>query len=277
MTTPESSFFRIERSGSVVELVMNRPDRANSMTPDFWTDLPRLMDRFSAEGTVRAVIIAGEGRHFTSGMDLATFDAIVSLFREEPGRGAYAFRNMILKLQDTFTSIERAPFPVIAAVHGACIGGGIDLITACDVRIATADASFSIEEIHLGLAADVGTLQRLPKLIAPSIAAELAYSGRRFGAEEAHRFGLVSSLHADREALLSAARALAGSIAAKSPLAMAGIKRNLAFSRDHGVADGLDYVATWNGGMLREGDLMQAIRARMEKREAEFPDLLAAR
>jgi len=148
------------------------------------------------------------------------------------------------------------------------------MITACDIRLASADAYFSIEEIHIGMAADVGTLQRLPKLIAPSIAAELAYTGRRFSATEARGFGLVSQLADDRASLMDVAAELAASIAKKSPLAIAGIKRNLAYARDHSVADGLEYIATWNGGMLRANELMTAIQAKMAKTEAVFADLL---
>ena len=273
----DSTFFSAVRHGSVAELVMNKPDKANAMSPDFWADLPRLIDRLQADETVRAVVITGAGRHFTSGMDLSTFGDLARLFDKEPGRAAYAMRDIVMKLQDSFTAIERARFPVIAAIHGACIGGGIDLITACDIRLASADAYFGIEEINIGMAADVGTLQRLPKIIPFSIAAELAYSGRRFSADEAKQFGLVSSVHADQPAVREAGLALARQIAARSPLAIAGIKRNLAYARDHSVADGLDYVATWNGGMLRPHDLMAAIQAKMAKRVAEFPDLFPTR
>lgn len=276
MSDPDSTFFRVERDGAVVRLVMNRPDKANGMTADFWTDLPRLMDALGRDETVRVAIISGEGRHFTGGMDLAAFADVAKLFDNEPGRAAYAMRDLILKLQDAFNAIERARFPVIAAVHGACIGAGIDMITACDLRLSTSDAYFSIEEIHIGMAADVGTLQRLPKLIAPSVAAELAYTGRRFSAPEALSMGLLSQVLPDRDALLGAAGALARSIAAKSPLAIAGIKRNLAYARDHSVADGLDYIATWNAGVLRGGELMAAIQAKMAKSQAVFADLLKA-
>jgi len=270
----DDSFFSVERSDGVVRIAMNRPDKANSMTPDFWVQLPALLDKLSADETVRCAVISGEGRHFTSGMDLATFSSVATLFENEPGRAAYALRDMILRLQHTFNAIERARFPVIAAVHGACIGAGIDMITACDLRIATTDAFFAVEEIHIGMAADVGTLQRLPKLIAPGVAAELAYTGRRFQADEAKAIGLVSSLHEGREALFAAADDLARSMADKSPLALAGIKRNLAYARDHSVADGLDYIATWNAGMLRAEDLMTAVQAKMAKAKATFPDLL---
>jgi len=272
----ESTVIRVERDGPVARLVMNRPDKANGMTPEFWADLPRLLQALDRDETVRAAIIKGEGRHFTGGMDLAAFAGLTALFAKEPGRAAFAMRNLILDLQGAFNAIERARFPVIAAVHGACIGAGIDMITACDLRIASADASFSIEEIHVGMAADVGTLQRLPKLIAPAVAAELAYTGRRFDAAEARAIGLVSAVLADKAALDAAADDLAHSIAAKSPLAIAGIKRNLAHARDHSVADGLDYIATWNAGMLRPQELMQAIEAKMARRSADFPDLLPA-
>lgn len=275
MSALDSTVFMVERDGPVAYIVMNRPDKANSMTPDFWNDLPRIIEALERDETMRCAVISGEGRHFTGGMDLAAFSALMPLFQKEPGRAAYAMRDLILKLQHAFNALERARFPVIAAVHGVCLGAGIDMITACDIRLASADASFSIEEIHIGMAADVGTLQRLPKLIAPSVAAELAYTGRRFQADEAKMIGLVSSLHDDRESLLQSARDVAHSIAKKSPLAIAGIKRNLAYARDHSVADGLDYMATWNGGMLRVEDLMGAVQARMAKQEALFADLLA--
>ncbi len=275
MTELASSFFLVSRDGPVATLSMNRPDKANGMTPEFWTELPRLLDTLDAEQSIRAVVLTGEGKHFTGGMDLAAFGSIAALFQQEPGRAAYALRTKILQLQDAFNAIERARFPVIAAIHGACIGGGIDMISACDLRLATSDAYFSIEEINIGMTADVGTLQRLPKIMSPAIAAELAYTGRRFSAGEAHGFGLISRLSDSREELMNDAMALAGEIATKSPLAIAGVKRNLAYSRDHSVMDGLDYMATWNAGMLRPDDLMKAVQASMAKKEAVFADLLS--
>lgn len=275
MSDIESSFFLVSRDGPVARISMNRPDKANGMTPDFWTELPRLIELLERDETVRCAVITGEGKHFTGGMDLAAFGSIAALFQQEAARAAYALRDKILKLQSAFTAIERARFPVIAAIHGACIGGGIDMITACDMRLASEDAFFSIEEINIGMTADVGTLQRLPKLIAPSVAAELAYTGRRFQAQEALQIGLVSRLSQTPEALLQDAMTIATDIAAKSPLAIAGIKRNLAYSRDHGVADGLDYIATWNAGMLRGDDLTRAVSATMAKKQAVFADLLS--
>ena len=157
---PEQSneFFRVERDSAVVHLIMDRPDRSNAMSPDFWSGLPRHLDALGRDETVRCAIISGEGRNFTGGMDLSAFADIARLFDNEPGRAAYAMRDVILNLQDAFNAIERARFPVIAAIHGACIGAGVDLITACDMRIASSDAFFAIEEIHIGMAADVGTI-----------------------------------------------------------------------------------------------------------------------
>lgn len=270
-----SSFFVVTTDGPVARISMNRPEKANGMTPDFWTELPRLLTLLESDERIRCVVMTGEGKHFTGGMDLAAFGAIAALFSQEPARAAYALRGKITQLQDAFNAMERARFPIIAAIHGACIGGGIDMITASDIRLASRDAFFSIEEINIGMTADVGTLQRLPKLIAPSIAAELAYTGRRFSADEALRFGLLSHMADSREDLLNRALEMAGEIAAKSPLAIAGIKRNLAYSRDHSVADGLDYIATWNSGMLRGEDLTKAATAAMAKKQAVFADLLA--
>jgi enoyl-CoA hydratase len=207
-------------------------------------------------------------------MDLAAFGPITELMNSEPGRAAYGLRKLILQLQDSFNALEEARFPVIAAIHGACIGGGIDMITACDIRLATHDAYFSIEEINIGMAADVGTLQRLPKLIAPGIVKELAYTGRKFSGEEAKQWGLVNALHKDHSTVVEAALNMATQIATKSPLAISGIKHAIDYTRDHPVPDALNQIATWNAGMLRPEDLMGAIQAKMAKKEAVFADLL---
>ncbi|WP_417807614.1 crotonase/enoyl-CoA hydratase family protein [Thioclava sp.] len=269
-----STYFALTINDGVAHLEMNNPDKANSMTPDFWADLPRIAAALDADPAVRCVVLSGRGRHFTSGMDLAVFNGITGLMQSEPGRGAYALRDLVRKFQASLSSLEEMRVPVIAAVHGVCLGGGIDLITACDIRIASTETAFGIEEIHIGMTADVGTLQRLPKLIAPGIVRELAYTGRRFSADEAKGWGLVNAIHPDREATIEAALAMAREIAAKSPLAIAGTKNALTYARDHGVNDGLDQIATWNGGMLRPEDLMKALQAKMIKQTALFADLL---
>ncbi len=273
MKLPE--FFKLAIEGPVAHLAMNRPEKANGMTPAFWDELPLLVRELDANPAIRALVISGEGRHFTGGMDLAAFSGIADLLKGEPARGAFALRKLILKLQDTFNALEEARFPVIAAVHGACIGAGIDMISACDLRIASADASFAIEEIHIGMAADVGTLQRLPKLMAPGIVKELAYTGRRFTADEAKAWGFVNAVHENREATIAATMALAHEIAGKSPIAIAGIKQAVDFARDHSVRESLDQMAIWNAAMLRPEELMTALSARMQKKQAVFADLLA--
>lgn len=273
----DSSFFDVSRDGPVAHLKMNRPDKANSMTPDFWEDLPRLARALDGDPSVRIMVLSGAGRHFSAGMDLAAFDQIGGLLDNEPARAAHALRELIARLQGALTALEQVRFPVVAAVHGVCLGGGVDLISACDLRLAARDAVFAIEEIHIGMAADVGTLQRLPKLIAPGIVRELAYTGRRASAEEAFGWGLCNRLYDDHDTLLQGAMALAHEIAAKSPLAIAGIKRASLYARDHSVADGLDQIATWNAGMLRPQDLKAALAAKKAGKQTVFDDLLADR
>jgi enoyl-CoA hydratase len=268
------SFFSLKIDGPVAHLEMNRPDKANGMTEAFWKELPERVRELEANPAIRALVLSGAGKHFTGGMDLAAFASIADLTKQEPGRAAFALRKLILDLQGAFSALEKARFPVIAAIHGACIGAGVDMTSACDIRIASADAFFAIEEINIGMAADVGTLQRLPKLIAPGIVKELAYTGRRFGAAEAKAWGFVNEIAADRDAALARAIELARVIAEKSPLAIAGVKRAIDYARDHGVADALEQIAAWNAGMLRPQDLMGAIQAKIAKKQAAFDDLL---
>ena len=273
MSVMESEFFRVERDGAVAHLIMARPDKANAMNHAFWADLPRIVRALDATPEVRALVISAEGKHFTSGIDLSMFTDVNDLFGGEPARGAFALRKLILELQDSFTAMERSRLPVIAALHGGCVGGGIDMITAVDIRLASADAWFAVEEVNVGMAADVGTLQRLPKVIPPGVAKELCFTGRRFSAEEARGFGLLNAIHPDRGATVAAALAMAQEIAAKSPLAVAGIKQSLNHARDHSVEAGLEQIATWNAGMLRAEDLMEAMKARMEKRAGTFREV----
>jgi enoyl-CoA hydratase len=270
-----STFFEVSIDGPVAHVAMNRPDKANGMTPNFWSELPRIVRELDEEPKLRALVISGNGRHFTGGMDLSTFNDVAKLTGGEPGRATYALRNTILRLQDTFTALEQSRLPVIAAIHGACIGAGVDMTSACDLRIASEDAYFSIEEINIGMAADVGTLQRLPKRISPGIVKELAFTGRRFGAAEAAGWGFVNAVLPDREAALARAFELAREISAKSPLAIAGIKKAVDHARDHSVADSLEQIATWNAGMLRPQDMMGAIQAKLARKQAVFDDLLA--
>ena len=269
----DSTFFACSMDGGVAHLEMNKAEKANAMSPDFWEDLPRLVQQLGRDPQVRVIVISGRGKHFTGGMDLTAFQGIMELTQKEPGRGALALRDMILKLQASLSSVEEVRIPVIAATHGVCLGAGIDLISACDIRLAAEGTSFGVEEIHIGMAADVGTLQRLPKIMPPGIVRELTYTGRRFSADEAKGWGMVNSIHADRDAVIAAALAMARDIADKSPLAIAGAKQSITYARDHSVRDGLDQIATWNAGMLRPDDLMKSLQAKMAKKQAIFDDL----
>ena len=270
----DSTFFALSIDGGVAHLAMNRGDKANAMSPEFWADLPRLAGELGKDPSVRVVVLSGRGNHFSGGIDLAAFQNILGLTTAEPGRGAEALYELIRRFQAALTSLEELRVPVIAAIHGVCLGGGVDLACACDIRLASQEARFGIEEVEIGMAADVGTLQRLPHLMPPGIVRELAYTGRRFTADEARGWGFVNAVHESPEATLAAALTLAREIAAKSPLAIAGIKRSIIYARDHSVADSLEQIALWNAGALRPEDLMKAMQARMSKQKAEFADLL---
>ncbi|MEM7321872.1 MAG: crotonase/enoyl-CoA hydratase family protein [Actinomycetota bacterium] len=270
--------FDVEVDGKVAHVRMNRPERSNSMIPAFWNELPQITAELSASGSVRAMVLSGEGRHFCSGMDLAVFADNDTVGAPDQVTGHRSrrnerFRSTALKLQESFTALERARMPVLAAVQGACVGGGIDMITACDMRYATEDAFFSIQEINLGMTADVGTLQRMPKLVAEGIVRELAYTGRRWTAAEAKTAGFVNEVYPDQETMVDAVLGVAAEIATKSPMAVWGTKQTMHYTRDHGISDGLEYIANWNAGMFDTDDMAEAFSAQMEKRAPDFPDL----
>jgi enoyl-CoA hydratase len=270
--------FDVETTGRVAHLRMIRPERSNSMIPSFWRELPEIVDRLSASGKVRALVLSSEGRHFCSGMDLAVFAGNDTL-GAEGGAGAHrsrrneAFRSMALRLQDSFTALERARMPVLCAIQGACVGGGVDMVCAADLRYADETAYFSIAEINIGMTADVGTLQRMPKLVPEGIVRELAYTGRRWSAAEAQSAGFVNEVFADHDALVTGVLAVAAEIADKSPMAVWGTKQTLHYTRDHSVGDGLEYIANWNAAMFDTADMGEAFRAKTEGRAPEFPDL----
>ncbi len=255
---------------------MNRPEKANSMIASFWRELPEIVDGMSASGDVRVIVLEAEGRHYCSGMDLSVFagnDDIRPGASGHRSRRNERFRSTAMKLQDTFTSLERARVPVLCAIQGACVGGAIDMVSAADMRYATEDAYFSIAEINIGMTADVGTLQRMPKLVPEGVVRELAYTGRRWSAEEAMAAGFVNKIFHDRDALLDGVMEIATEIAAKSPMAIWGTKQTMHYTRDHTVADGLEFIANWNAAHFDTDDMAEAFASQMEKRQPDFPDL----
>lgn len=271
--------FDVDISDRVAHVQLSRPDELNSMTPAFWRELPEIVTAISDEATARAIVISSTGKHFSAGMDLAVFggggsSSLGGAQETEPGRRQARTRSHARVLQWTFTALEKARVPVIAATQGGVIGAGVDLITACDLRYASADSFFCVQEINIGMTADVGTLQRLGKVVPEGFAREMAYTGRRVPAARAFEAGLVQQVFPDHDALVAGALETAREIAAKSPLAIWGTKVAMNFARDHTVDDALEQIATWQAGMFQPGDMAEAFTARAEKREAVFPELL---
>ncbi|KAH7570544.1 hypothetical protein JRO89_XS05G0130100 [Xanthoceras sorbifolium] len=264
---------RTPNSG-VVYLYLNRPSQRNALSRDFFSEFPEALSSLDQNPNVNVIVLAGAGDHFCSGIDLRTLTSVTDpSSHADRGRFSERFRRDIKFLQEAITAIERCRKPVIACVHGACIGGGIDIITACDIRFCTKDSFFSVKEVDLAITADLGTLQRLPAIVGFGNAMELALTGRRFSGSEAKQLGLVSRVFGSKEELDSFVRVVAEGIAAKSPLAVTGTKAVLLRSRDQTVEQGLDYVATWNSAMLISDDLTEAVSAQMQKRKAVFAKL----
>ena len=267
--------FDIQLDDGVATVTMNRGEQLNTMVPAFWEELPTLVRELDATGGTRVIVLASTGRHFSAGMDLAVFgDRPAGNAKAGPGRLRANMRANLLHLQETFSVLEKARMPVLAAIQGGCVGAGVDMVTACDMRYATEDAFFCIQEINIGMTADVGTLQRLPKLIPEGVCRELAYTGRRMPAAEAKAVGLVNEVFADHEELLDGVREIARTIASKSPLAIYGSKEMITYTRDHSTADSLDHIATWQSGMFQPSEMMESFAARAEKRDGDFEDLL---
>lgn len=265
----------------IAHIELCRPAELNTMTASFWDELPTAVNRIDQDAAARVIVISAQGKHFTAGMDLSVFTSMGERFSGEPARRGEHLRHWVMKLQDAFTALERARMPVLCAIQGACIGGGVDMICAADSRYCTGDAYFVIKEIELGMTADVGTLQRLPHLISQGMVRELAYTGRKFSADEALASGLVNHVYDDQQSMLDSVMELATQITRHSPLAVAGSKEMLNYSRDHAVDESLRYMATWQAGMFQQTDIMEAMTAQQQKRLAEYeglrqlPDTLA--
>ncbi|WP_172199376.1 crotonase/enoyl-CoA hydratase family protein [Niveibacterium sp. COAC-50] len=257
----------------IARITLNRPDKLNALNDEMWRELREAFTWADRTSAARVVILSGNGRAFSTGIDLAMLAGLRERIRHaDLARSQELLRALILDLQDCVSSIERCRKPVIAAIHGPCIGGAVDIISACDMRYASANAIFSVREIDIGMAADVGTLQRLPRIIPDGIARELAYTGRNVLAEEAKEFGLVNRVFDTPDQLLEGVAEVAAAVAAKSPLAIRGVKEMLNYGRDHTIEDGLRYVATWNASALLSEDLQESAAAMMQKRAPSYRD-----
>lgn len=256
----------IETDGAVGWLWLNRPDKRNAMSADMWADIPDAVSELTADDAVRCMVVAGRGNSFTAGIDLSMLAAFAGGGASHADRSAH-IRREVLRLQLTMTAFERAKVPVIAAVHGHCLGAGIDLITACDIRFSAPDATFGIRETPMGLVADVGTVQRLPRVIGRGQVAELLFTGRDFDAAEALRIGLVNRVVDDVHAH---AAGVAAEIASNSPLVVQGAKEVLRLQQDMSVDAALDHMALWNAAFLMSNDITEAMSAHFEKRPPDY-------
>ncbi len=259
--------FQITKEDHITWLTLNRPEKRNAMNPAFFSRLLEIFPEFDEDPSVRVVIIKGEGKSFTAGLDLTES---AELFQSPTAASREKFKSDIQRLQDSMSVIEQCRKPVIAAIHSHCIGGGVDLICACDIRLASRDAVFAIRETKMAMVADLGTLQRLPHIIGQGRTRELVLTGRDFNAGEALEFGLITHMYADRETMYQEAKKMADEIAFCSPLAVQGAKEVLNYSRDQGVYAGLNFVAQKNAAILPSEDVVEAFQAFMEKRTPKF-------
>jgi len=276
--------FDVRTADAIAHITLKRADELNTMVPEFWRELPEIVRDIDDNAKARVMVISSTGKHFSAGMDLSVFTGGQSAGTQaarspdERGRVRANLRRSVLDIQETFNIIDRARMPVLVAIQGGCVGGAVDMASACDCRYATEDAFFVIQEINIGMTADVGTFPRLCSLMPQGWVRELAYSGARLPARKALELGLVNDIFPTQEAMLAHVMRVAADIAEKSPLAVHGSKVMINYARDHSIADGLDYIATWQAGMYNpEADMMESFKARAEKRKAQFADLLPVR
>ncbi|MDX1903330.1 MAG: crotonase/enoyl-CoA hydratase family protein [Thermonemataceae bacterium] len=263
----------IEIKQSVAHIRFNRPEKANAFDAHFWEEFPLALQQLSQEPSVRCIMLSGEGKNFSSGIDLSMLMGLKQEIGDiEIGRASEKVYHFIKKLQASINAVEQCPKPVIACIHGACVGAGVDLASACDLRYASAEAYFSVKEVDMGIIADLGTLQRLPKIIPAGIAAELSYTARPMNAQEAEKYGLVNRVFENKENLLSEVQKIAEAISEKSPLVVRGIKKTLLYSQNHHTNEGLEFIANWNASQLMSKDVETALMAFLQKQKATFPD-----
>ncbi|MEC8144852.1 MAG: crotonase/enoyl-CoA hydratase family protein [Pseudomonadota bacterium] len=266
--------FDLTFENNIARICLNRPEKRNSMIPSFWEDLPKVVRDIDSSSLARVIVLSSSGPVFTAGMDLNAFAPKANMSADEAKRerirhGA-AFYDAVRKTQDAFNALEACRIPVLAAIQGGCVGGGLDMVTACDMRYCTQDAFFTIFEINIGMTADVGTFPRLVQQIPEGLVRELAYTGRRMPADEALSTGLVNRVFANQEEMLAGVMEIAEEIASKAPLAVYGCKHLINYSKDHTTADTLDYVAIWNASFLQNQEMQEAMMANAEKRSGDF-------
>lgn len=276
------SCFNVTITDQIAHVVLSRPEKRNSMNPAFWAELPDIIRDIDENAKARVIVVSSTGPHFSSGLDTRSFsspaessDPEVAAVRRR--QAPTAFYDHARHMQDAFSILETCRVPVLVAIQGGCIGGGVDLVTACDIRYASEDAYFTIFETNIGLTADVGTFPRLVKLIPEGYVREMAYTGRRVSAQEALAMGLINRVFASHEAMIEGVIAVAREIASKAPLAVYGCKRMINYARDHTTQDGLDYVAIWNASHFHRDEIQEAMQARAESRPGQFAELPAIR
>ena len=267
--------FEVTIEDSIAHIVFSNPEKRNAITLEFWTAFPDEVNKLNDRGDIRALVISAHGPTFCAGLDLAMMQDIGlgAEANDETGRVRGHFREQVLEMQKWASCIEEVRFPVITAIQGGCVGGGIDLITAADIRVASQDAFFIVEEINIGIVADIGTLQRLPTIIPAGIAREWAMTGSKVVVERAHEVGLINYVEADHESAVKKAMEIAKNLASKSPLAMWGTKEAINYSRDHSIQDGLNFVSLWNAGMLHPEDVTISAMSKMQKTKPVYKDL----
>ena len=271
----KNDFFELSHDGAIAHLQLNRPERMNTMAPAFFPAVRDAVRALDAAGATRVLVISSTGKHFSAGMSLDVFAGDGLSLGTSTARQRLAFQESLRKLIDCFSALDEARFPVLCAIQGGCIGGALDLATACDIRVCSADAFFTVQETSIGMAADLGVLQRLPKIVPQGVAREMVYSGERVGAQRALAIGLVNAVLADAPTMLDHAMSLARTIAAKSPLAIAGSKLALNHARDHSTASALEQMTLLQSAIFDIDEMATAIAAWKEKRTAEFEALAA--
>ena len=271
--------FTVSDEDHVAHIQLSRPEKRNAMIAEFWSELPEIIQELDKEGTTRAIVISSTGPHFSAGMDLAAFAEMGSELgageteaQKAASRGL-GFYQHVKNLQGSFTALEKVRIPVLAAIQGGCIGGAVDMVTACDMRYCTKNAFFTIYEIIIGMTADVGTFPRILNHLPEGVVRELAYTGRKMSADEAKSYGLVNQVFDTQDELLAETLNIARDIAAKAPIAVHGLKNIITYARDHSTDETLDYIGLWNASMLSQSEIMEAMTAQQTGNPGNFAPL----